>query len=96
MNRKWILIGAATLPLFLMAVVAQSIQYQDLQRDVAAKEREQMEWVEKNRKMLAGVTVLRSPQRIETLAEGDPGLKSVGADRTVKIRFQASAGEGQP
>lgn len=89
MNRKMILIGAVTLPLFLMAVVLQAIQYQDLQREVASKEQQQLEWVEKNRKMLAGVTVLRSPQRIEALAAADPGLQSVGADRTVKVQFQA-------
>jgi len=91
MNRKWLLIGAATIPLFLMAVVVQAIQFQDLQREVAQKERQQFEWVEKNKKVLAGVTVLRSPQRIETLAAGDPGLQTVGAERTVKVRFQATS-----
>ena len=89
MNRKLLLFCAATLPLFLLAVVAQSIQYQDLQRETALKERQQTQWVEKNKKVLAGVTVLRSPQRIETLAEGDAGLQVVGADRTIKIQFQA-------
>jgi len=93
MNRKWILLGAATLPVFFLVVVAQAIQYQDLQREVQSKERQQSEWVEKNKKVLAGVTVLRSPQRIETLAEADPGLQAVGADRTVKIHFQAAAGK---
>jgi len=92
-NRKLLLFCAATLPLFLGAVVVQAIQYQDLQRDVIAKEREQDEWVEKNKKALAGVTVLRSPQRIEALAGEDPGLQIVGADRTVKVRFQAVKGE---
>ena len=94
MNRKLILFCAATLPLFFLAVVVQAIQFQDLKRDVASKEREQYEWVEKNKKILAGVTVLRAPQRIETLAAGDPGLQSVGADRTVKVTFQA-AGQGE-
>jgi len=95
MKRKLILIGAATLPLFLMAVVVQAIQYQDLQREVAAKERQQDEWVEKNKKVLAGVTVLRSPQRIESLAASDPGLQAVGADKTVKVRFQAAGTGGE-
>jgi len=89
MNRKWILLGALTLPLFLMAVVVQPIQYQDLRRDVAAKEKQQLEWVEKNKKVLAGVTVLRAPQRIEMLAESAPALRPVGAEGTVKIHFGA-------
>ena len=87
MNRKLLLFCAATLPLFLGAVVVQAIQYQDLKRDVAAMEKEQDVWVEKNKKVLAGVNVLRSPERIETLAEKDPGLKAVGAEETVKVRF---------
>ncbi len=95
MNRKWLLIGAATLPIFLMGVVVQAIQYQDVQREVALKERQQAEWVEKNKKALAGVTVLGSPQRIETLAEKDPGLLPVGADKTVKVRFQTSGRSGE-
>jgi hypothetical protein len=88
-NRKLLLFCAGTLPLFLLAVVVQAIQFQDIKRNVEVKEREQYEWVEKNKKVLAGVTVLRSPQRIETLAKDDPGLQAVGADRTVKVRFQA-------
>jgi hypothetical protein len=95
MNRKVLLFCAATLPLFLMAVVVQTIQYQDVKREVAAQEREQDVWVEKNRKILAGVTVLRSPQRIEALAEDDKGLEAVGADRTVKVRFPAQPGKGE-
>lgn len=94
MNRKLLLFCAATLPLFLGAVVVQAIHYQDLKREVAAQERQQEEWVEKNKKVLAGVTVLRSPQRIEALAQTDPGLQEVGADRTVKVRFQANKGDG--
>lgn len=93
MNRKLLLFCAATLPLFLGALVVQAIQYQDLQRDVAAKEREQSQWIEKNKKALAGVTVLRSPQRIETLASQDEELEIVGAERTVKVRFEAAGKE---
>lgn len=86
MKTRWIW-GAATLPLFLMAVVVQQISYQDVERAVAAQEKEQDVWLEKNRKLLAGVTVLRSPQRIESLAENDPALRSVGAERTLKVHF---------
>jgi len=79
--------GALTLPLFLMAVVVQQISYQDVERAVAAQQKQQDVWLEKNRKLLAGVTVLRSPQRIEALAENDPSLRLVGAERAVKLRF---------
>jgi len=94
MNRKLLLFCAASLPIFLLAMVVQAIEYQDLRRDVAVKEKQQDEWVEKNKKVLAGVTVLQSPQRIESLAQNDPGLQSVGADKTVKVKFQSAKKEG--
>ena len=87
MNRKLLLICSATLPVFLLAVVFQAIRYQDLKHEVDAKAAAQYAWVEKNKKAFAGVTVLRAPGRIEALAEADPGLQTVGADRTLKIKF---------
>lgn len=96
MSRRWLLLGAATLPLFLLAMVLQAVQYQDLKRDVSAKERQQADWIERNTKVQAGITVLSSPSRIEALAVQDPTLQSVGADRTVKLRFQTPAEAGKP
>lgn len=94
MNRKLLLFVVSTLPLFFMGLVFEAIQYQDLKKDVVAKERQQVEWVEKNKKMLTGVTVLSSPQRIEDLAKDDSGLKLFGADKSVKIHFTGSNATG--
>jgi hypothetical protein len=75
-----------------MAVVVQQISYQDVERAVSAQETQQDLWLEKNRKLLAGVTVLRSPQRIEALAQSDAALRQVGADHTVKVHFGTEGG----
>lgn len=87
MNRRMLLICAATLPLFLAAVVVQTIQYQDLKTQVAAQQKEQESWIEKNRRILAGVTVLSSPERIDRLAQQDPGLQQTPANQTLKVHF---------
>ncbi len=95
MNRKLLLFCAASLPIFLLATIVQAVQFQDLERDVVLKERQQAAWVEKNKKVLAGVTVLSSPGRIEDLAQKDPGLESVGPEKTLKVRFQSGQGESR-
>jgi len=92
MNRKLLLFCAATLPIFLLATIVQAVQFQDLERDVVMKEKQQAAWVEKNKKVLAGVTVLSSPDRIEELAQKDPGLEPVGPEKTLKVRFQSGQG----
>ncbi len=91
MNRKLLLFCALTLPLFLLAVVAQSVVYHDLNRQLDQKAVQQSLWIEKNKKLLAGVTVLESPARIEVLATQELGLVAVGAEGTVKVRFPSGA-----
>ncbi len=92
MNRKLLLFCALTLPLFLLAVVAQSVVYHDLNRQLEEKTVQQALWLEKNKKLLAGVTVLESPARVEALARDELGLVSVGAEGTVKVRFPSVSG----
>jgi hypothetical protein len=87
MSRKLLLVCALTLPVFLMAVVAQSMVFHDLNRQVSAKVASQDQWIEKNKKLLAGVTVLQSPERLENLATGMLALTEIGAAGTVKVRF---------
>ncbi|MEI8094075.1 MAG: hypothetical protein WCG80_07685 [Spirochaetales bacterium] len=91
MTRKFLLVCALTLPLFLFAVVAQSVAFHDASRQVSQRMAQQDAWIEKNKKLLAGVTVLEAPGRIETLADS-LGLASVGASGTLKIRFGAQGG----
>ena len=89
MSRKFLLVCASTLPLFLMAVVAQSVLYHDASRQVNQRMAQQDLWIEKNKKLLAGVTVLQAPARVEALATQTLGLTSIGASGTLKVRFVA-------
>jgi len=48
----------------------QGFRYQELEREVAGLEQEQKNWLEKNKKAIAALAVLSSPERIKALAVG--------------------------
>ncbi|MBN2351997.1 MAG: cell division protein FtsL [Spirochaetales bacterium] len=84
--RKLLLILAAcTVPVFFFLQVLTSYQYQMLQREVSALESEQKDWFERNKKIIAGISVLRSPERIEKIARDELGLQKIDFSRVKRL-----------
>ncbi len=84
--RKMLLILAACMvPVFFFLQVLTSYQYQVLQREVSSLEREQKDWFEKNKKIIAGISVLRSPERIEKIARDELGLVKIDSSRIKRL-----------
>ncbi len=69
----------------------QGFRYETLKREVRRMEEEQKDWLELNRKMVAALAVLGSPERIERIAR-ELGLKKAEPSRvtTIVIPGQAS------
>jgi cell division protein FtsL len=85
-TRKILLILAAcTVPVFFFLQVLTAYQYQMLEREVGALEQEQKDWFEKNKKIIAGISVLRSPERIEKSARDELGLQKIDASRIKRL-----------
>jgi hypothetical protein len=84
-------------PLFILMILAflslyflntwQGFRYQELERGVGRLEQEQKSWLEKNKKVIAALAVLSSPERIRTLAEGSLGLKPLEAENLIEIEL---------
>jgi cell division protein FtsL len=55
----------------------QGYRFERLKRDVQQLEGEQRDWLEQNKKLVAAVAVLSSPERIQSIAEGELGLKKL-------------------
>jgi cell division protein FtsL len=53
----------------------QGYRFESLKRDVQAMEAEQRDWLEQNKKLVAAVAVLSSPERIQRIAEKDLALR---------------------
>ena len=74
-----------TIPVFLALTIWQSVQYTKLDRGVKTLEAVQEEWVESNRKLIAGIAVLSSSKRIEQIAVNDLGLVKIQPEDVLQI-----------
>jgi hypothetical protein len=66
----------------------QGYRYERLQAGVAALEREQKDWLEKNKKTIAALAVLSSPARVVELAETELGLSKVERSARARVLFE--------
>jgi len=55
----------------------QGYRFESLKRDVLDLEAEQRDWLEQNKKLVAAVAVLSSPERIQRIAEKDLALRKL-------------------
>jgi cell division protein FtsL len=81
-------LAVITMPLFLALVVWQSTRYTDLEREIARLETVQEEWVESNKRLIAGIAMLSSSERIENIARNDPDLVRVKPEDILQIRIE--------
>ncbi|OHD14250.1 MAG: hypothetical protein A2Z96_06075 [Spirochaetes bacterium GWB1_48_6] len=93
MNRKVLIFMALSLPLFVFLNVAQSYDYEKRNREVKAMEAQQREWVEKNKQVIAGISVLSSPERISKLAENDLDLELIPSQSVIKVNVDPKLGD---
>ncbi|NNM54110.1 MAG: hypothetical protein HKM05_05245 [Spirochaetales bacterium] len=87
MSRKVLLFCLVTAPLFLFIVVAQSVNFQSVEKRIQTRERLQSTLVERNQQLLTGISVLSSPERIGNLAQDHLGLKQLKSEQSLKLRF---------
>lgn len=84
--RKIVLvIAACTIPVFFFLQVLTAYQYQSLDHEVTQLEKDQKDWFEKNKKIVAGISVLRTPERIEKIATDELGLEKIESDQVKRL-----------
>lgn len=83
----WYLL-AASIPVILGATVAQTFRHQRVVAELRALEDEQREWVEENQRLIAGIAVLSSAERIEDLAKTHLGLSKVEPEKVLMVRIR--------
>lgn len=85
--KKLLLIIAITVPVLLFLNVWQVHRYDTITEDIVALEDQQREWLERNKRMIAGITVFRSPERIERLAQEELDLKKIENGKLMRIHI---------
>jgi cell division protein FtsL len=83
-----------TIPLFLSLLVWQSNRYQNLNKELVRMEQWQEEWVESNKKLVAGIAEYSSPDRIERIAKNQLGLQKVRPENLLQVNIVEGKGNG--
>jgi hypothetical protein len=87
LRRLLLLVLVLTVPVLLSLETWQAFRYRKLQQEVRELEEQQREWIETNKKVLANISLFRSPDRIEKLALEELGLTELEAERLLRIEI---------
>ncbi|MDR2942844.1 MAG: cell division protein FtsL [Treponema sp.] len=85
---------AVTLPLLLALIAWQSNRYQNLSRELTRLEQTQAEWIESNKKLIAGITEYSSPYRIEYIAVNQLELRKIRPEYLLQVKIVEGKGHG--
>jgi len=96
MIKKYLLLYfmAVSMPLLLALITWQSNRYQDLERELSRLEQTQGEWIESNKKLIAGITEYSSPYRIEYIAENQLDLRKIRPENLLQVKITGDNGNG--
>ena len=84
-----------TIPLFLFALVWQSNRYQNLSKELVRLEQSQEEWIESNKRLIAGIAELSSPERIDYIARSQLDLSKIPPEYYLQVRIMGGKGYEQ-
>jgi len=85
---------ALTIPLFLCLLVWQSNRYQALSRELVRLEQTQVEWVESNKRLIAGISEYSSPDRIEDIAKSELNLQKIQPEYFLQVKIVGGTEHG--
>jgi len=83
-----------TIPLCLGILVWQSNRYQNLVKELERLEQTQTEWIESNKRLIAGIGEYSSPERIETLAKSELDLQKIPPEYFLQVKIMGGKGHG--
>ena len=92
--KKVILIFAAvlTIPLLLALLTWQSCRYLNLKNEISRLDQSQADWVESNKRMIAGIAVLSSPRRIENIARNELYMQKIKPENVLQVKITGGKG----
>jgi hypothetical protein len=83
---------AATIPLFFGALAWQSCRYAELEKETVNLETVQEDWVAGNRRLIAGIALLSSAERIESIVRDRMGFVKKRPEEVLQIRITGGYG----
>jgi cell division protein FtsL len=87
MKNPFFYLMALSIPALLGLAAWQSSRYGDLEREISQLEKNQEEWIENNKRLIAGISVLSAPERIEHIARDELGLEKKQPEDVLQIHI---------
>ncbi len=87
MKKFLIVMIVLSVPFLFSLEVWQVSRYKELVSEVNELEVEQKNWIDENKKVLADISVLMSPERIQEIATTQLGLEPVDPEKILRIIF---------
>jgi len=94
MIKRFLLIYVLVLsiPLCLGLLVWQSNRYKNLAGELERLEQTQAEWIESNKRLIAGIGEYSSPQRIENIAKSELKLNKIPPEYFLQVKIMGGKG----
>jgi len=83
-----------TIPLCLTLLVWQSNRYKRLVNELDRLEHTQTEWIESNKRLIAGIGEYSSPERIENVAKDQLDLQKIPPEYFLQVKIMGGKGHG--
>jgi len=84
-----------SIPLSVFLSVYRVYSYQSLERKVENLKEEQADLFERNKRMIANIAIVSSPERIEKIAEEKLDLSRIAPERKLRIVIDKDAVEAR-
>ena len=84
--------AALTIPVFLGLIVLQSVRYQNLNTEIKRLEQTQTEWLESNKRLIAGIAEYSSCERIDQIAQSQLDLRKIQPEYLLQVRIAEGKG----
>ena len=85
MRKLIILVIVLTIPALLFLVTWQNIRFTELSTSISSIRQQQEDLMEKNKRLIIGLAILRSPKRIEEIGLKDLKLHEALPSEVIKI-----------
>jgi len=92
MRRILISLALVSIPLLMMLQVLQGYRFATASEETRVSEALQLDKLEENKRLLAGIAVYDAPERIYKVAEDSLGLSEADPENVLLVRFPEDGG----
>lgn len=92
MKRVLFYLMVASIPVVLGGQAYQSYRYARVEAELRALEKAQAEWIESNQRLIAGIAIMGSAERIDEIARTHLRLEPIKPEAVLQVMIDSDGG----